>query len=93
MKTEKNNEGLAAQSRSEVARLRHQIAQEYEAAARGLIGLAQGTAQHRFITTRMERIADHHQSLTHLVGAQEATRIVGELALDMEQPPQEEVVS
>lgn len=93
MRTKKDNEGPAAESRSEVARLRHQIAQEYEAAARGLTGLAQGTAQHLFITTRMERIADHHQALTHLVGAQEATRIVGELALDTEQPPQEEVIS
>jgi len=78
---------------SEVARLRHQIAQEYEAATRGLTGLAQGTAQHRFITTRMERIADHHQTLTYLVGAQEATRIVGELAFEVEQPLQEEVIS
>jgi hypothetical protein len=73
-----------------VARLRSQIAQEYEAATRGLTGLAAGTAQHRFITARMECIADHHQTLTHLVGAQEPTRIVSELALDIEQQPQEE---
>jgi hypothetical protein len=50
------------------------------------MGLAQGTAQHRFITARMERIADHHQALTQLVGAQEATRIVSELSACVGEP-------
>jgi len=81
---------------SDVARLRQQITLEYEAAARGLTGLAAGTAQHRFITTRMERIADHHQTLTQLVGAQEATRMVSELGECMCDPhahPEPEVIS
>jgi len=65
---------------SDVARLRQQIAQEYEAATRGLMGLAQGTAQHCFITARMERIADYHQTLIQLVGVQEATQMVSELS-------------
>lgn len=86
MTKENQHERGANEPRSEVARLRQQIAQEYEAATRGLTGLASGTAQHRFITARMERIADHHQTLTHLVGVQEATRIVSELSACVGEP-------
>lgn len=57
---------------SEVARLRQQIALEYEAAQRGLSGLAQGVAQHEYITARLERMSEHHEYLKHLVGEQEA---------------------
>jgi hypothetical protein len=39
-------------SESAVAQLRQQIQAEYEAAERGLSGLASGTARHDFITTR-----------------------------------------
>ena len=42
-------------NKSEVARLMQRIDEEYEAAERGLSGLAQ-VAQHEFITARMERI-------------------------------------
>jgi hypothetical protein len=42
--------------KSEVARLRQRIRMEYEAAVRGLCGLTQGTAQHAFITRRMEHM-------------------------------------
>lgn len=98
MSTENQHEPSRTEPRSEVARIRHQIAQEYEAATRGLIGLAQGTAQHRFITARMERIADHHQALIHLMGVQEATRMVSELSACVGDPhahpePQPEVGS
>lgn len=59
------------ESQSEVARLREQIALEYEAAQRGLSGLAM-TASHQFITAWMERMWEHLQELTKLVGADEA---------------------
>lgn len=66
------------ENRSEVARLRQRIAQEYEAARRGLTGLAYGTAKHEFITRRMEQIGSCHETLKHLVGEQEATRMLAE---------------
>lgn len=40
---------------SETARLREHITLESQAAQHGLLGLAQGTARHRFITARMEQ--------------------------------------
>jgi hypothetical protein len=66
------------ENRSEVARLRQRIAQEYEAATRGLTGLAFGTAKHEFITRRMEQIGACHETLKQLVGEQEATRMLAE---------------
>jgi hypothetical protein len=66
------------ENKSEVARLRQRIAQEYEAATRGLTGLAYGTAKHEFITRRMEQIGSCHETLKHLVGEQEATRMLAE---------------
>ncbi len=63
------------ESQSEVARLREQITLEYEAAQRGLSGIAM-TASHQFITVRMERMWEHVQELTQLVGADEACAIV-----------------
>jgi hypothetical protein len=55
---------------SEVARLLAQISAEYEAAERGLNGLALGTSRHRFITRRMERMGEIHAQLRQLVGDQ-----------------------
>lgn len=66
------------ENRSEVARLRQRIAQEYEAATRGLTGLTFGTAKHEFITKRMEQIGTCHETLKQLVGEQEATRMLAE---------------
>jgi hypothetical protein len=62
---------------SDVARLRQRIALEYEAAMRGLTGLAI-TAPHEFITARMERIADCHQELQALVGEPAAIQVVAQ---------------
>ncbi len=62
--------------KSEVARLREQLATEYQAAKQGLSGLASGTAQHRFITHRMERMSLCHDELKKLVGEQEAAHIL-----------------
>ena len=66
------------QNHSEIARLRQRIAEEYEAAMRGLNGFASGSAKHQFITRRMEQIGACHETLQHLVGEQEATRMLAE---------------
>ncbi len=58
----------ADESRSEVARLLAQISAEYEAAQRGLSGLAYGTSQHDFITARMEHLGQLHNQLQSIVG-------------------------
>ena len=42
-----------ARGGSDILRLRHCLTEEYEAARRGLTGLAQGTAIHAFINARM----------------------------------------
>src|SRR5690349_19087884 len=53
---------------SDVARLRLQIDQEYEAAYQGLYGLASGVARHRFIHRKMERIHLYYRELVIQVG-------------------------
>ncbi len=58
----------AHKQRSEVARLLAQISAEYEAAQRGLRGLAHGVSQHEFITARMENMGQLHSELQSLVG-------------------------
>lgn len=58
----------ANEQRSEVARLLAQISAEYEAAQRGLTGLACGTSQHEFITTHMAHMGRLHSELHALVG-------------------------
>jgi hypothetical protein len=67
----------AYQQRSEVARLLSQISEEYEAAQRGLTGLACGTSMHEFITAKMERMGQLHTQLQSIVGDQ-ATALVAE---------------
>jgi len=64
--------------RSDIARLRQRIAEEYEAATRGLTGFATGFATHQFITQRMEHIGMYHETLQRLVGEQEAVKIMTE---------------
>ncbi|HEV7237437.1 MAG TPA: hypothetical protein VGN15_14710 [Ktedonobacteraceae bacterium] len=58
----------AHEQRSEVARLLSQISAEYEAAQRGISGLACGTSKHEFITARMENMGQLHGQLQSLVG-------------------------
>jgi hypothetical protein len=53
---------------SEVARLLKQITDEYEAAQRGLTGLACGVSRHDFITARMEHLGQLHNQLQAIVG-------------------------
>jgi hypothetical protein len=69
---------MMSENTSEVARLRQHIQDEYEAATRGLTGLASGTARHAFITARNENIARAHEQLVTLVGADEAIQIVAQ---------------
>lgn len=61
---------------SEVARIMRQITLEYEAAQRGLTGLAYGTAQHAFITAKMESMVTMQESLSEIVGSKEAIKLV-----------------
>jgi hypothetical protein len=65
-------------NQSEVAQLRQQIAEEYQAAKWGLIGLASGASHHAFITAKMERMGRYHERLITLVGSEQATRLLAE---------------
>lgn len=65
-------------SESEVARLLQQIDKEFEAAQRGLTGLAQGTASHAFITAKLKCVRSYQERLAMHVGTDEATRLVCE---------------
>ncbi len=62
----------AQEQRSEVAKLLSQISAEYEAAQRGLTGLAHGTSQHEFITARMEHMGQLHGQLQGVGNASHA---------------------
>lgn len=73
------------EQRSEVARLLTQISHEYEAAQRGLSGLAQGNCQHRFITRRMECIAELHSQLHGMLGEKAMVLISAHLDREAEQ--------
>ena len=64
---------------SEVARLLSQITAEYEAAQRGLTGLAYGTSQHEFISARMEHMGQLHDELQTIVGDSAMALIVDAL--------------
>ena len=61
---------------SEVARLYEQIDCEQKAASWALTGLAIGTAQHWFISRRMERIGVYQEQLAALVGEQASLALV-----------------
>ena len=60
---------------SEIARLRQRIAEEYEAAMRGLHGFAYGSAKHHFITRRVEQMGASRETLQHLAGERKAIRM------------------
>jgi len=60
------------ENKSEVARLKRQITEEYEAAQRGLSGLASGAARHAFISAKMRRMDRAHQCLIGLLGRERA---------------------
>lgn len=60
---------------SEVARLRQQLADEYQASKRGLAGLAYGTSMHSFITRHMENMQRCQEQIEILVGHERAKQI------------------
>ncbi len=66
------------ENHSEVARRMQQINEANKAAYQALYGLAQGTAQHAFITAKMERIGECHEALKVLVGEHEANMLLTE---------------
>jgi hypothetical protein len=63
---------------SEVARLRAQIEAEQESAQRAMRSPAYGTAKHRFINARMERMGALHDALKAIVGEEQAAQILAE---------------
>jgi hypothetical protein len=63
-------------SQSDVSRLLQQIEQEYQAAQAALHGYAM-TAQHAFITARLEHMGRLHDHLEQMVGA-DAIRLIAE---------------
>jgi hypothetical protein len=64
---------------SEVARLLSKITAEYEAAQRGFTGIAYGSAQHDFISARMEHMGQLHGELQTIVGDSAMSLIVDAL--------------
>jgi hypothetical protein len=84
--------------RSEVARLRKQIETEYEAALRGLHGLAAGYSRHDFIEARLRNLETYHLALSRLIGDDPATALVinsleqVEQRLNPDKAPEEEAV-
>ena len=67
-----------SENKSEVARVLEQIELEFQAAQRGLYGLAFGSAKHEFITCKMEQMGHLHEQLQALVGEQEAVKLLAE---------------
>jgi hypothetical protein len=68
----------AQNSGSEVARLLAQICEEYEAAERGLSGLALGTSKHEFVTKKMENMGKLQLQLGELVGDMPSIALIAE---------------
>jgi hypothetical protein len=66
-----------SQNQSEVAQLRKQLEQEYEAMLRGMHALAAGTARHDFIRERMDNVSNYQARLAKVVGDVDAALIVG----------------
>jgi hypothetical protein len=64
---------------SEIARLYERIDCEHKAASWALTGPAIGTAQHWFISRRMERIGAYQEQLAALVGEQASLELVMEI--------------
>ena len=74
------------QEKSEIARLKTQIALEAEAGRRGMYGLASGISRHDFISSRMERMGMLHECLGDLIGNAEATHYLLDV-MNQEYPP------
>lgn len=68
---------------SEVALLRQQIEVEILAMRNVFSDIALGTARHRFIQTRMERVGAYQDALSQYVGAEKANMVVCELYIQV----------
>jgi hypothetical protein len=68
-------------NKSEVARLRRQIALEHQAAQRIFTDFTP-TAKHEYLTKRQENLQRYHQELLKLVSPEEAMTIVIEAEND-----------
>jgi hypothetical protein len=68
-----------SENKSEVARLLAEIDTERESARQGLQGLAQGTAQHAFMTKRLENIAQHLDGLSKVASPETMMEIMKQL--------------
>ena len=75
--SERATVGSTYESKSEVARIREQIEQEYRSAELLRSGFAI-TARHAFIMARMDTIGRYRKQLVPLVGEDEATRMMCE---------------
>ncbi len=67
-----------SENKSEVACVLEQIELEFQAAQRGLYGLAFGTAKHEFITNKMEQMGRLHEKLQTIVGEAQAVKLLAE---------------
>ena len=71
-------------NQSEVARLRSLIDLEYESARQALNGPTLGTAQHKFLTKRLENIAGHVEALREVASPEEVMQVFTQLeGMDM----------
>jgi hypothetical protein len=80
----KRESTMTQQQNSEVAQLMAQIAAEREAALRGIQGLAEGTAKHKFIEAHTARMWALKNELGKQVGEKEALTIVCNVMLEGE---------
>lgn len=79
MRADKEHDISTEGKGSEVARLLTQIAAEYEAAQRGLSGIAEGTARHAFISASYERMGELGDKIEEMVGARDvAWALIGQ---------------
>jgi hypothetical protein len=65
-------------SMSEVADLRRQIDLECQAMQHAMMGFAEGTARHAFITARMNGVGYYQQALAAHIGKEAAEKFVYE---------------
>jgi hypothetical protein len=81
----KEKEVMQRKNNSEVARLMEQVRAEHEAAQRGLSGIADGTAKHKFINAHMERIWELKGELGKQVSDAEALTMICHVLLGHEE--------
>jgi len=63
-------------NQSEIRRLLEEIDSQYQSAHQALYNLNLGTAQHAFITARMDRIGQSLDELKNLLGEDEAAKLI-----------------